>query len=398
VGEGGLTRINHYQFKETPMKTTSTLMISAMMAVLAGCGSDGSDSSLAAPNKQFLEADTSGITFAYNPAPLSLEESEKIQFSESNALEFARLALVKATAYALNAQINSSSLRSAEDFFQKEDDELTQSCPQGGTLQVAKLDQNNNGRIDPKDIFNLSFSNCQNASGILQTNYESYTGSTASGMLTTNSFVTARDFKGTQPSTGSTAVSQGTEGRRFILGSGRYQYIVHAPNIQIQENEAGKGAANYTILTYLDIQGNLQGADFAQVRMNYREKGDVSTRMEIAADKAYTAQTENLTVSLRDNAAANGDLLVQSAGRLQIRALGNASGRYRVRIGLDANSDGISERSCDFDYAQVLAGTASFGTQGCSTGSPADVQLPILGDLPLLGPVLNNLLGGLAAR
>lgn len=380
------------------MKTTPILVLSAVMAVLAGCGSDGSGSPAGAPANQFLEAETSGITFAYNPDSLSIEEAEKIQFDESNALEFARLALVKASAYAFNAQINANNLKPAEDFFQEEENQLTQSCAQGGNVRVSKVDRNNNGQIDSKDLFALSFSNCQNSNGILQTDYDSYTGSVASGALTTNSYVTARNFEGTQPSTGSSAKSQGTEGRRIILGNGRYQYIVHAPNNQIQENEAGKGAASYSTLTYLDIQGSRQAAESTQVRMNYREKGDVSTRLEIGPEKAYTAQTEGLTVSLRDNAAADGNLLVQSAGRLQIRALGNASGRYQVRIGLDANSDGINERSCDFDYAQVLAGTASFGNSTCNSDAPTETQLPILGDLPLVGPVLNNLLGGLNAR
>lgn len=367
-----------------------------MITALVGCGSDGAGS--AANGNQLSPAETAGITFAYNPAPLPISESEKIRIDESNALEFARLALVKATAYAFNAQINTNNLQSAEDFFQEEDNELTQSCPQGGNLRISKADQNNNGLIDPKDIFALSFSDCLNSDGSLQTDYDSYTGSAVSGALTTNSFVTARNFKGTQPSTGSSAESQGTEGRRIILGSGRYQYIVHAPNNQIRENEAGKGTASYTTLTYLDIQGSRQAAESAQVRMNYREKGDVSTRLEIAPEKAYTAQTEGLSVSLRDNAVSDGTLTVQSEGRLLLTALGNSSGQYRVRISLDSNSDGVNERSCDFDYSQVLSGTAGFGNTECNAVTPDNGSVPLVGDLPLIGPVLNGLISGLGRQ
>lgn len=383
------------------MNTTPKFLLSAIVATLVGCGGEGASSSNNAGVSRVDPGQFSGITFAYNPAPLPIEQAEAIALTESNALEFARLALVKATAYAINAQVNVGNLRVAEDVFSQEDHMLMESCPQGGNLQITKADQNGNRQIDATDVFAVAFSNCANTNGVLQTDYASYSGAAATGSLATTHYVTARDFKATQPSTGNGAQVQGTEGRKVVLGSGRYQYIVHSPRNQVSETEAGRGSASYTMLNFLDIQGSLSSQAAPLVRMNFKEKGDVSTRLDISPEKAYTAQGEDLVVSLEDNVVVAGNLLVQSGGRLLVRALGKGSGRYLVRIGLDANSDGQPEKTCDFDYSQVLAGTASFSGNACnaqtSTGGGSS-ELPLVSDLPLIGPLLTNLLGGSTTR
>ncbi|HEY1058362.1 MAG TPA: hypothetical protein VGE55_06485 [Limnobacter sp.] len=380
------------------MKIVTHAMIAAMVSTIVGCGGDGASSSSGSAGNRLEPADKTGITFSYNPMPITLADGEKIQLDTTNALEFARLALVKATAFAINAQVNVGNLQSAESLFAQDQSQFSDTCPQGGMVQVSKFDQNGNFQIDAGDSFTVSFTNCQNANGSLQTDYDSYSGSVDSGALTTNSFVTARSFKATQPSTRSTAEASGTEGRRIVLGAGRYQYIANAPKNHISETEAGKGSSDYMMTMSLDVQGNQQGANNPTVRMNLLEKGDSSTRIDIPKDKAYTAQADGLAVALTDNAVADGNLVIESGGRLLIQALGNSSGRYLVRVGLDGNADGTVERTCDFDYGELMNGTASFQNPNCSMSTPPTSSEPVLGNLPLLGSLVSNVLGTLLPR
>ena len=382
------------------MKTQSNkaLFVTSLVLALSGCTSEGVTDNIPL-NARLAPGDFQGINFSYNPSPLAIEETEKIQFNEGNAAEFARLALVKATAYAVNALVNTRSLEFSELFFEQGDTEESSNCSGGGNLVISKLDARSNGVIDPEDTFIAQFNECQNADGVLRTDFATYSGSARSGGLTTDHYVTANSFKGTQPSTGVSVQSDGAEGRRIVLGSGRFQYIVHAPANRIMEKDGTNNSANYLATTFLDIQGSRQGQNPILVRMNYKEKGDVSTRLELSENHAYTALGDNLNVTLADNAVSNGTLEIVSGGRIVVQALGNSSGSYRVRVGLDADTDGNAEKTCDFDYRQLVDAAASFTDQTC--GAPTGVgpinQLPLRG-LMLIGPVLDNLLNGLLSR
>ncbi|MFN4327613.1 MAG: hypothetical protein ACK4FF_01950 [Limnobacter sp.] len=374
------------------MKTSLSALSVAVLLALTGCNSDGNSSSSTSAPSGTEPRDFSGVTFGYNTTPMTVEAAERIQLDESNALEFARLALVKATAYAINGIVNSRGLELSEQFFQEDSDQLEDSCSGSGSISLQKRDANGNGQIDPKDVFTATFKQCQNANGTLRTDFETYAGSVSSGVLTTNHYVTASNFAGTQPSTGSSASVDGTEGRRIILGSGRFQYIVHAPANAIEESEGGRGRAQYKANSFLDIQGNLSGAGTSTVKMNYKETGDVSTRIDTPTSGAYTTYSDGLSVLLADSAVSSGSLELRSGGIVRVQALGNSSGRYRVRVGLDTNGDGTNERSCDFDYQDILNSTASFSANQCAAQPPGGQDnLPLLTQVPLVGPLLSTL-------
>lgn len=380
------------------IQTNKALFATTFFLALSGCNSDGLSGNRPLDTR-LAPGDFEGINFSYNPVPLEIEGTEKIQFNENNATEFARLALVKATAYAINAQVNTRSLEFSESFFAQGETDESSNCSGGGSFVISKSDSGSNGVIDPGDTFIAQFNDCQNADGVLRTDFVTYSGSASSGSLTTNHYVTANSFKATQPSTGAIAQSDGAEGRRIVLGASRFQYIVHAPRNHFLEEDGTANSANYMATTFLDIQGNRQGQSPILVRMNYKEKGDVSTRLAIPENLAYTAFSDNLNVMLADNAVSGGTLDIVSGGRIVVQALGNSSGNYRVRVALDANADGSADKTCDFDYRQLVNATASFTDQTC--GAPTDLgpinEVP-LGGLMLIAPVLESLLSGFLFR
>lgn len=379
------------------MKQYKNFLALAVTLALSACGSDGSPTTGSNAGSAVSPQDFSGISFSYNASPMTVDTSQRIQLTEDNSLEFARLALVKATAYAVNGLVNSRNLSIAEQLFSIDESDITESCAGGGSLRLTKGDLNSNSEINPRDFFTASFDRCNNSNGRLRTDFVTYDGSADSGVLATNHFVTATEFKADQPSTGNSGQADGAEGRRIMLGSGRFQYIVHAPSNRLKEVEGSRGEANYMSNTYLDVQGRLSGDALTVVRMNYKESGDVSTRLDLPAESAYAAFTDSVNVSISDSAVASGNIEVKSAGVVRIEALGNSSGRYRLRIQLDSNEDGVNDRSCDFDYSAVLNGTASFGAQQCAVSPPVGsdsnplVNLPLLG--PLLSPILSPILG-----
>lgn len=374
------------------MKLHHSVLPIAMLLALSGCNSDGSQSAGSNTGTPVAPQDFSGISFSYNASPMSVETAQRIQLTEENSLEFARLALVKATAYAVNGLVNSRNLSIAEQLFSIDESEITETCPGGGSLRLTKGDLNSNSEINPQDFFTASFAQCNNSNGRLRTDFVTYDGSTDSGVLATNHFVTASEFKAEQPSTGNSGQADGAEGRRILLSSGRFQYIAHAPANKLKEIEGGQGEASYTSNAYLDVQGRLAGDALTVVRMNYKESGDVSTRLELPTEAAYTAFTDSVNVSISDSAVESGSIEVKSAGVVRIEALGNSSGRYRLRIQLDSNEDGVNDRSCDFDYSAVLNGTASFGSQQCVVSPPEGPDSNPLANVPLLGPLLSPIL------
>lgn len=364
----------------------------AITLLLSACTSDQASTGQRTNPVRTDANSTEGIEFTYKTSPLEIQPDERIELNESNAPEFARLALGKAVAFTINGISNAQNLAAIEDFFRNGPGDISDTCGSGGTVRVVSTDQNGNGAIEKDDTLSIIFDGCNGADGSLHTRFVRYDGSAINGAVSTDHYITADKFRGTQPSTGSSGEEDGTSGRRIILGNGRFQYIVHGPTTKVKETEGGRGSADYTSVYHIDVQGALGNANQdTRVRVNYKDKGDSSTRLDLPATGAYTAQTENLVVVAADNAASGGQIDVRSGGRLIVKPLGKGSGRYRVEVGLDANNDGSVEKTCTFDYASLMSGDVSFSDDTCAGRAVTDVIPAPLVTVPVLSNILKVL-------